>query len=55
MYSLYTYNPETDTAVVVITSGAGGTRDADGVYAVCSTIIKGVYANEGLFFGDTLV
>lgn len=55
VYSLYTYNPETDTAVVVITSGASGTRDADGVYAVCSTIIRGIYANEHIFFGDTLV
>ena len=55
VYALYAYNPEADTAVVVITSGAAGTRDDDGVYAVCSTIIKGVYANEGLFFGDTLV
>lgn len=55
VYSLYAYNPQTNTAVVVITSGASGTRDADGVYAVCSTIIQGVYANESIFFGDTLV
>lgn len=55
VYSLYAYNPDADTAVVVITSGASGTRDADGVYAVCSTIIRGIYANEHIFFGDTLV
>lgn len=55
VYSLYAYNPSTDTAVVVITSGASGARDDDGVYAICGHIIGSIYRHSPNFFGDAQV
>ena len=55
VYSLYAYNPENDTAVVVITSGANGVRDENNVYAICGDIIGAIYEQSELFFNKTLV
>lgn len=46
VYSLYTYNPEEKTGVVVITTGAQSTRDKYGIYAVCGDITNEIYAKN---------
>lgn len=45
VYSLFTYNPETKNGVVVITTGALGTLDEYGVYAVCGDISELLYSS----------
>lgn len=47
-YSLYAYNPDSKTGVVVITSGAQSTRDRYGIYAVCGDIVDGI-VKQNLF------
>lgn len=51
MYAMYVYNPDTGTAVVVCTSGAKGTEEAEDIFAVCSQVIREVYRQSDLFFG----
>ncbi len=51
MYAMYVYNPDTGTAVVVCTSGAKGTEEAEDIFAVCSTVIRQIYEQSDLFFG----
>lgn len=51
MYSMYVYNPETDTAVVICTSGARGAQEAEDIFSVCSTVIRRIYEQSDLFFG----
>ena len=45
VYSLFTYNPETKNGVVVITTGASGTTDEYGIYAVCGDISELLYSS----------
>lgn len=54
MYSMYIYNPDTGTAVVVITSGAKGTEEAEDIFAVCSTVIRRIYEQSDVFFGQPM-
>ena len=53
MYAMYVYNPDTGTAVVVCTSGARGTEEAEDIFAVCSTVIRAIYEQNDLFFGKS--
>ncbi len=46
VYSLYVYNPETKTGVVVVTTGAKAEKDIYGIYAVCGDIVKGIIENN---------
>lgn len=50
VYSLYVYNRQERTGVVVITSGSRATRDSDQVYAVCGQIARTVYEKSTVFF-----
>lgn len=43
VYSLFTYNPETKNGVVVITTGANGRTDENGIYAICGEINSLLY------------
>ncbi|MDR1217898.1 MAG: N-acetylmuramoyl-L-alanine amidase [Oscillospiraceae bacterium] len=43
VYNLISYNPISKNGVVVLTSGASGSRDANGIYAICGEISKAVY------------
>ena len=45
VYSLMSYNPNTKNGVVVITTGALGTQDSSGIYAVCGEISNSVYSS----------
>ena len=45
VYSLFTYNPDTRNGVVVITTGASGTQDEYGIYAVCGDITELLYSS----------
>ncbi len=38
VYNLMCYNPVTGCGVVVLTSGASGVKDANGIYAVCGAV-----------------
>lgn len=49
MFAMYAYNPDTGTAVVVCSSGAKGTEEAEDIFEVCSSVIRAVYANESEF------
>jgi len=44
VFSLASYNPINGNGVVVLTTGASGARDANGIYAVCSEISESIYA-----------
>ena len=46
VFSLYTYDRETKTGVVVLNIGAKQSRDAYSIYAVCADIAKGVHENN---------
>ena len=37
------YDPDTRDGVVVLTSGASGARDGQGIYAVCGEISRYIY------------
>ena len=50
MFAMYAYNPDTGTAVVVCSSGARGTEEAEDIFEVCSGVIRAVYANSAVFF-----
>ncbi|MDE7243189.1 MAG: serine hydrolase [Oscillospiraceae bacterium] len=43
VYNLFSYDPDTGDGVVVLTTGARGTKDSRGIYAVCSEISGGIY------------
>jgi N-acetylmuramoyl-L-alanine amidase len=43
VYNLISYNPINKNGVVILTSGASGSRDANGIYAICGEISKDVY------------
>lgn len=43
VYNLLTYDPVTRDAVVVLTTGASGTKDPQGIYAVCGEITQYIY------------
>lgn len=45
VFSLYTYDPETKTGVVILTIGAREERDAYSIYAVCGEIARGIHQN----------
>lgn len=45
VYSLFTYNPDTRNGIVVITTGASGTQDEYGIYAVCGDITELLYSS----------
>ncbi len=42
VYSVYVYNPDTKTGVVVTTTGAALSRDQYGIYSVCGDIVDGI-------------
>ena len=44
VFSLASYNPINRNGVVVLTTGAPGTRDSNDIYAICSEISESVYA-----------
>lgn len=46
VYNLISYNPATKAGVVVLTTGASGTKDAYGIYAVCGAISQLLYAQN---------
>jgi len=48
VYSLMSYNPVRGVGVVVLTTGADGKRDADGIYAICGEISEHIYAALGV-------
>ena len=43
VYNLLSYDPDTGDGVVVLTMGAGGGQDKNGIYAVCGEISQAVY------------
>ena len=43
VYNLLTYDPESRDAVVVLTTGASGAKDSQGIYAVCAEITEYLY------------
>lgn len=43
VYTLFSYNPDTKNGVVVLTTGASGTCDEYGIYAVCGEISEVLY------------
>jgi CubicO group peptidase (beta-lactamase class C family) len=43
VFNLISYNPISKNGVVVLTSGASGATDANGIYAVCGEISESVY------------
>ena len=45
VYNLISYNPVTGDGVVVLTSGASGSTDSYGIYAVCGEISEYIYRN----------
>jgi CubicO group peptidase (beta-lactamase class C family) len=49
VYALYTFDDVTKTGVVVVTTGAVGTKDDNGIYAVCSQIAAAVHQNREAF------
>jgi len=49
VYALYTFDDVTKTGVVVVTTGAAGTKDENGLYAVCSQIAAAVHQNREAF------
>jgi len=46
VYSLVSYNPESGNGVVVLTTGADGKTDANGIYAICGEISEYIYRNK---------
>lgn len=46
VYNLISYNPATRAGVVVLTTGASGTKDAYGIYAVCGEISQLLYQSQ---------
>ena len=46
VYSLYVYNPDTKTGVVVTTTGAKVSKDSYGIYSVCGDIVDGIVKND---------
>jgi len=44
LYHLLSYDPDTGDGVVVLTTGASGSKDSYGIYAVCGQITQAVYA-----------
>ncbi len=49
VYALYTFDDVTKNGVVVVTTGAAGTKDENGLYAVCSQIAAAVHQNREAF------
>lgn len=43
VYTLFSYNPDTKNGVVVLTTGASGTCDEYGIYAICGEISEALY------------
>lgn len=43
VYNLLSYDPDTGDGVVVLTMGADGGKDSNGIYAVCGEISQAVY------------
>lgn len=43
-YHCLSYDPETGDGVVVLTTGASGVKDGQGIYAICSEIAAHVYS-----------
>lgn len=43
VYNWLSYDPDTGDGVVILTTGARGTKDSRGIYAVCSEIGKNIY------------
>lgn len=43
VYNLLSYDPDTGDAVVVLTTGASGKKDSQGIYAVCGEISQYIY------------
>ena len=43
VYNLLSYDPASGDAVVVLTTGASGSKDEKGIYAVCSEISQYIY------------
>lgn len=43
VYNLLTYDPEAGDAVIVLTTGAGGAKDGQNIYAVCGEITEYIY------------
>jgi CubicO group peptidase (beta-lactamase class C family) len=43
-YNFISYNPDTKDGIVVLTTGASGTKDEYGIYAVCGDIARAVYS-----------
>ncbi len=43
VYNFLSYDPDTGDGVVVLTTGASGKTDANGIYAVCGEISRAVY------------
>lgn len=43
VYNLLSYDPVTKDAVVVLTTGASGSKDSTGIYAVCGEISQYIY------------
>lgn len=46
VYNLISYNPATRCGVVVLTTGASGTKDGNGIYAVCGEAASLLYAQN---------
>lgn len=46
VYNLASYNPNTGCGVVVLTTGASGTTDQYGIYAVCGEITQLLYSRN---------
>ena len=45
VYNLISFNPVSADGVVVLTSGASGSTDANGIYAICGEISEYIYRN----------
>lgn len=43
VYNLLSYDPIARDAVVVLTTGASGRKDSNGIYAVCGEISQYIY------------
>ena len=53
-YTLFSYNPDTKNGVIVLTIGASGVCDENGIYAVCGDISELLYQDAGKYIIDEL-
>lgn len=49
VYALYTFDDATGTGAVIVTTGAEGVKDENGLYAVCSEIAAQIHHNREEF------